>query len=129
MSSQSNPEGDLVTRSIAMPSDTNVYGDIFGGWLLSQMDLGGSVLAHQCSRNRMTTIAVDGMVFIKPVFIGDLVSCYAKVHRKGNTSVTIAVDTWVTRRIDESRHHVTKGLFTYVAINDQGRPTPIKWRD
>lgn len=124
-----DPEGELTIRSIAMPADTNVYGDIFGGWLLSQMDLGGSVLAHQCSHNRMTTVAVDGMVFIQPVYVGDLVSCYAKVHRRGNTSVTISVEAWVTRKEDESNHHVTKGLFTYVAIDKKGRPTPIKWSD
>ncbi len=124
------PNGKLVTRCIAMPSDTNVYGDIFGGWLLSQMDLGGSVLAHQVAKGRrLTTIAVDGMVFIRPVYVGDLLSCHANVHRKGNTSVTIAVDAWVHRRSDDSRHRVTKGLFTYVAIDDDGRPTPIEWRD
>ncbi len=130
MSNQPNtPSGDLVSRTIAMPADTNKNGDIFGGWLLSQMDLGGAVLAHWCSNNRLTTVAVDGMVFIKPVFVGDLVSCYAKVHRRGNTSVTISVEAWVQRYNDESIHHVTKGLYTYVAIDKRGRPTPIKWRD
>ncbi|HET9843232.1 MAG TPA: acyl-CoA thioesterase [Gammaproteobacteria bacterium] len=128
MHNQTEPQGDLVSRTIAMPRDTNRYGDIFGGWLLSQMDLGGAVLAHKCSHDRMTTVAVDGMMFIKPVYVGDLVSCYASVQRKGNTSVTISVEAWVERHKDNSFHQVTRGLFTYVAINDEGRPTPIQWR-
>lgn len=126
--SKSNPTGELVSRCIAMPADTNRYGDMFGGWLLSQMDLGGAVLAHQCSHNRMTTIAVDSMVFIRPVFVGDVLSCYAEVERRGNTSITISVEAWVQRHQDDTSHHVTKGLFTYVAIDDKGRPTPIQWR-
>ena len=124
----SNPKGELVSRTIAMPRDTNRYGDIFGGWLLSQMDLGGAVLAHKRAHNRMTTVAVDAMKFIKPVYVGDLLSCYAEVERKGNTSITISVEAWVQRHKDDSTHHVTKGLFTYVAIDDNGRPTPIAWR-
>lgn len=128
MTADEKPTGELVTQCIAMPSDTNVNGDIFGGWLLSQMDLGGSVLAHSYSHGRLTTVAVDGMVFIKPVNVGDLVSCYAKIHRRGNTSVTISIDAWVRRRADESSHRVTKGLFTYVSIDKKGKPTPIKWK-
>ena len=91
------PTGDLVIRTIAMPADANRYGDIFGGWVVSQMDLGGAVLAHQCSHHRMTTIAIDGMVFIRPIMIGDVVSCYATIVKKGNTSVGIKVEIWVDR--------------------------------
>lgn len=121
--------GELVIRTIAMPGDTNKYGDMFGGWVVSQMDLGGAILAHSCARQHMTTVAIDSMVFMKPIFVGDLVSCYAEVARKGRTSVTINVDVWVQRHQDGSIHHVTKGLFTFVAIDDTGRPIPIDWPD
>lgn len=121
------PSGELVIRTIAMPADTNTYGDMFGGWVVSQMDLGGAVLAHKCAKKHMTTVAIDSMVFMKPIFVGDLVSCYAEVFKKGRTSVTIHVDVWVQRQKDASFHHVTKGLFTFVAIDDEGRPTPIDW--
>jgi len=122
------PSGELVMRTIAMPANTNRYGDMFGGWVVSQMDLGGAVLAHKCSHARVTTVAIDSMHFIEPVFVGDLVSCYAKIAKKGNTSVTIHVEVWVQRHADDSMHQVTKGLFTFVAINDAGRPTPIVWQ-
>src|SRR5689334_5664496 len=95
------PDGDLVVKTIAMPADTNRYGDMFGGWVVSQMDLGGAVLAHQCSHTRMTTVAIDRMVFIKPVYVGDVVSCYAKIVKRGNTSVGISVEVWVERLTDQ----------------------------
>lgn len=121
------PQGELVIRTLAMPNDTNRYGDIFGGWLLSQMDLGGAILAHQCSRNRMTTVAIERMSFIRPVFVGDVVCCYARVTKRGNTSVTIDVEVWVERLVDNTQHKVTEGLFTFVAIDGSGKPTSIKW--
>jgi acyl-CoA thioesterase YciA len=127
--SNSHPEGELVSKTIAMPMNANRYGDIFGGWLVSQMDLGGAVLAHACAQNRMTTVAIDKMVFIRPVFIGDVVSCYAKIAKRGNTSVAIQVDVWVDRMKDESKLKVTTGIFTYVSIDPNGHPTPIKWHD
>ena len=122
-----NPAGELVVKTIAMPANTNRYGDMFGGWLVSQMDLGGAVMAHQCSRTRMTTVAIDRMVFIRPVYVGDIVCCYAEVAKRGNTSVTISVEVWVERLEDHSCHKVTEGLFTFVAIDKNGRPEPIKW--
>jgi acyl-CoA thioesterase YciA len=124
----SAPTGELVIMTIAMPRDTNRYGDMFGGWLVSQMDLGGAILAHQCSHSRMTTVAIDKMVFIRPVYVGDVVSCYASIAKKGNTSVGISVEVWVERMDDHSKQKVTEGVFTYVAINQQGKPTPIQWR-
>jgi len=120
--------GELVIRTIAMPSDTNTYGDMFGGWVVSQMDLGGAVLAHYYARQHMTTVAIDGMVFIKPIFVGDLVSCYAALAKKGKTSVGINLEVWVQRQNDGSIHQVTKGIFTYVAINKEGRPVTIEWQ-
>lgn len=121
------PKGQLVIQTIAMPANTNPHGDIFGGWLVSIMDLGAGVLAHQCSHNRMATVAIDGMSFIKPVIVGDTVACYADVAKRGTTSVAIQLEVWVVRRSDQSHHKVTQGLFTFVAIDENGRPTPIKW--
>ncbi|MBS0286916.1 MAG: acyl-CoA thioester hydrolase YciA [Proteobacteria bacterium] len=123
----SSPQGELVVKTIAMPADTNRYGDMFGGWLVSQMDLGGAVLAHKCGHTRMTTVAIDRMTFIRPVYVGDVVSCYAHVVKRGNTSVGIGVEVWVERLADDTLVKVTEGLFTYVAIDKNGRPTPIKW--
>lgn len=126
--SNQTPSGELVIRTIAMPKNTNRYGDIFGGWLVSQMDLGGAVLAHKCSRNRMTTVAIDKMVFLKPVYVGDVLCCYANIARKGRTSVTIEVEVFVERIFDNTTHKVTEGMFTFVAIDDHGKPTPIEWQ-
>lgn len=125
---QEEPNGELVIKNIAMPKNTNRYRDIFGGWLVSQMDLGGAVLAHKCSRNRMTTVAIDRMVFLQPVYVGDVVCCYASISKRGNTSVTIDVEVWVERLLDNTKHKVTEGLFTFVAIDDKGKPTPIIWQ-
>ena len=127
MTEYKKPEGELVIQTIAMPADTNVYGDIFGGWLLSQMDLGGSVLAHRIAGMRTTTVAIDSMVFLKPVKIGDRVACYAKVIHQGRTSIGMQIQVWAVRMHDGSLHHVTHGKFTFVAIDQEGRPTPIQW--
>lgn len=122
------PQGELVIKTIAMPADTNRYGDMFGGWLVSQMDLGGAVLAHKSSHTRMTTVAIDRMVFIRPVYVGDVVCCYAHIVKRGNTSVGVGVEVWVERLTTDNMEKVTEGIFTYVAINKEGRPTPIQWR-
>ena len=129
MSQLSIPEGELVLQTVAMPCNTNVYGDIFGGWLLSQMDLGGSVLAHKLVGHRVTTVAIDGMKFLKPVKVGDRVACYARVVHRGKTSLGIQMQAWAMRMNDSSLHHVTHGTFTFVAIDDEGKPTPIGWKD
>ena len=116
---------DLALRTIAMPKDANPNGDIFGGWIMAQMDLAGSVQAFQRAKGRIATVAVDAMTFHRPVFIGDLVSCYAEVKRVGRTSITVEVETWVERRRDGAHEKVTEGQFTYVAIDDAGRPRPV----
>lgn len=121
------PDGELVIQTLAMPNDANVYGDIFGGWLVSQMDLGGAVLAHRRAQNRVTTVAIDRMSFIKPVFVGDLVCCYAKVLKTGRSSITVKVDVWVSRMRVGEIEHVTEGILTYVAIGDDRRPKTIDW--
>ena len=119
------PKGELVIRTIAMPADTNANGDIFGGWLMSQMDLGAAIVAKNLSRSRVTTVAVDGMVFLNPVFVGDIVNCHATLMKIGRTSMKIDVEAWVQRGQDGTLVRVTEGVFTYVAIDDQGRPQPV----
>jgi len=120
------PEGELVIRTIAMPADANANGDIFGGWVMSQMDLGGAILARNTAHCRVTTVAVDGMAFLHPVAVGDTVSCHARILNIGRTSMKIDVQAWVQRFTDGAQLRVTEGVFTYVAINDQGRPQPVK---
>lgn len=122
-----HPEGELVIQTIAMPNNANVYGDIFGGWLVSQMDLGGAILAHRRADNRVTTVAIDRMAFLKPVYVGDLVCCYASVFKTGRSSIAIKLDVWVIRMRVGKKEHVTEGVFTYVAIDEQGKPKPIAW--
>ena len=119
------PRGVLAIQSLAMPLHTNANGDIFGGWLVSEMDLAGGVLAKQTSNGRITTIAIDGMVFHHPVSVGDLVSCYADLTRVGRTSMAIHIEAWITPGSHGGRRKVTEGLFTYVAIDVHGRPRPV----
>lgn len=119
------PHGELVIRTIAMPADTNSNGDIFGGWLMSQMDLGAAIYARNLSRSRVTTVAVDGMSFLNPVNVGDIVNCHASLLKVGRTSMKIAVEAWVQRGSDGKLLRVTEGVFTYVAIDETGRPQPV----
>src|SRR3984893_2738487 len=120
------PSGELCIRTLAMPADTNQNGDIFGGWLLSQMDLGGGVFASKKAKSRTVTVAIEAMNFRKPVFIGDLVSVHANLVRVGKTSVTVHLEAWVLRRKEMQSILVTDGNFTYVSIDDQGHPQIIK---
>jgi acyl-CoA thioesterase YciA len=120
------PHGEVVIRTIAMPADANANGDIFGGWLMSQMDLGGAILARGTAHCRVTTVAVDGMSFLRPVNVGDVVTCYAQLLGIGRTSMKIRVEAWVQRYADTTLHHVTEGSFTYVAIDDAGKPQPVR---
>jgi acyl-CoA thioesterase YciA len=119
------PSGELVIRTIAMPADANGNGDIFGGWLISQMDLGGAILARNTARSRVTTVAVDGMSFLHPVAVGDTVSCYAQLLHVGRTSMKIDVGAWVQRFTDGAHVRVTEGIFTYVAIDAAGKPLAV----
>ncbi len=121
------PEGELVLQTVAMPADANAYGDIFGGWLVSQMDLGGAVLAHRRAQNRVTTVAIDKMVFIKPVYIGDLVCCYGEVIKTGHSSISIQLQVFANRMRYGVEDHVAAGLFTFVAIDEDGHPKDINW--
>ena len=116
------PEDQPLIRTIAMPADTNPNGDIFGGWLMAQMDLAGGNAAMRRARGRCATVAVDGMVFHQPVSVGDEVSLYADILRIGRTSITIRVEAWRRSRTDEAEHKVTEGTFTFVAIDENRKP-------
>jgi acyl-CoA thioesterase YciA len=120
------PCGDLSIRTLAMPADTNQNGDIFGGWLLSQMDIGGGIFASKIARSRTVTVAIEAMNFRKPVFVGDVVSVHANLVRIGKTSVTVHVEAWVMRRKEMHSILVTDGNFTYVSIDENGRPQLIQ---
>jgi acyl-CoA thioesterase YciA len=126
MADVDQPQGELVIQTIAMPRDTNPSGDIFGGWLMSQMDLGSSILATRTSKSRVVTVAMDGMSFLQPVRVGDRVACYARIEKIGRTSMRIPVEVWVTRYQTGEREKVTHGVFTYVALGADGKPIPVK---
>ena len=123
---ESEPGGELCIRTLAMPADTNANGDIFGGWLLGQMDLGGGVFASKVAQSRTVTVAIEAMNFRKAVYVGDLVSVYANLVRVGRTSVTLHIEAWVLRRKEVLSILVTDGNFTYVSIDDHGHPQAIK---
>jgi len=119
------PIVEPALRAIAMPADANPYGDIFGGWLLSQMDLAGGTVATRRAKGRTATVAITGMTFHRPVFIGDEVTCYAEIVRVGTTSITVKVESWVRRGTGDEKIAVTDGIFTYVAIGADRRPCPV----
>jgi acyl-CoA thioesterase YciA len=122
-----HPEMELVMRVIPMPADANGNGDIFGGWLMSQVDLAGSVLPRLISRGNVTTIAVNEFIFRNAMSVGDLLSLYARVTRIGNTSITVHVEAWVERRpSDPLLVKVTEANLTYVAIDQNGKPRPVR---
>lgn len=123
--SHTPPPGELAIRTIAMPADTNPAGDIFGGWLMSQMDLAGGTVAISRAGGRVATVAVDAMTFHQPVFVGDELSCYADLLRVGRTSLSYRVTAYVRRRERREWMKVTEGTFTYVAIGDDRKPRPL----
>ena len=120
------PDRQPSVRAVAMPSDTNPSGDIFGGWLMSQMDIAGGVLASQIAEGRIATVAVDGMTFLRPVYVGDTVCVYGDIERIGNTSIVLHLEAWVLRRNQPPRIKVTEATFTFVAIDAEGRPRPVR---
>lgn len=119
------PRGTLAIRTLAMPADTNPAGDIFGGWLLSQMDIAGGETAGNRARGRTATVAVEAMTFHLPVFVGDMVSCYAEVVKVGRTSIAVRIEAWAERRDRRETVKVTEGTFTYVAVDANRRPRPV----
>src|SRR5262245_51873465 len=119
------PRSEPALRAIAMPADANPHGDIFGGWLLAQMDLAGGSAAGRRARGRTVTVAVTAMTFHRPVFIGDEVSCYAEVVKVGRPSITVKVESWARRGRGGEQIAVTEGIFTYVAVGDDRRPCSV----
>lgn len=120
-------EGKLSLRTLAMPADTNPAGDIFGGWLLSQMDIAGGLAAKRVCHCRVVTVGIESMTFHQPVFVGDVVCCYTDIKKIGTTSLTIKVQVWSVRdNYSSERILVTEGLFTYVAIGEDRKPCPIQ---
>ena len=117
--------GGPALRTIAMPADANPNGDIFGGWVLSQMDMAGGVVASKRAKGRVATVGIEAMKFHRPVMIGDEVSCYAVIDRVGNTSIRVRVETWASRWQTTEPIRVTEGVFTYVAIGEDRRPRSV----
>lgn len=125
---QRDPEGDLLLRTLAMPADTNANGDIFGGWIMSQMDIGGGILAKEIAKGRVVTVKVDGITFYKPINVGHVVCCYGKCTKIGNSSIVLKLEIWVKPVLDEKtadRYCVTEAVFTYVAIGQDGKSRKI----
>ena len=119
------PNGTLTLQTLTMPADTNPNGDIFGGWLMSQMDLAGAILAHEYAEGRVTTVAVGGMTFLRPVPVGATVSCYAEALETGRSSIRTLVEVWVKPPTSNTIEKVTEGEFVYVAIDNHGRTRPL----
>jgi acyl-CoA thioesterase YciA len=119
------PDGQPAIRTIAMPADTNPAGDIFGGWLMAQMDLAAGNVAARRARGRCATIAVDGFAFLRPVHVGDEVTVYAQLEGVGRTSIKLRVSAWRRPRDGDEVLQVTGALFTFVAIDEQRRPRPV----
>ncbi len=120
------PKGEQVLRTLAMPADTNPNGDIFGGWLLSQMDIAGGLAAKQRCNSRVSTVAIESMNFHHPVKVGDVICCYAEFLKVGTTSMRIKLEVWIKSfPYEKTRIKVTEGVFTFVAIDDKGRPIPV----
>ena len=115
----------ILTKTVAMPADTNTNGDIFGGWLLSQMDVAGGILASKIAKGRVATIAIEGMKFLLPVKVGDTVSCHGKLDKKGNTSITILLRVTTENWMNDNLKEVTYGKFIYVAIDSDGNPRQL----
>jgi acyl-CoA thioesterase YciA len=119
------PHGELTVRLVAMPADTNANGDIFGGWVLSQMDQAGGIAAVERAQGRVVTIAVEAMTFIRPVKVGDVLCVYTSVDKIGRTSMKIHIEAWAQRFRSPRREKVTDATFTFVAIDDEGRPRNV----
>ena len=123
---EDGPRGDLTVRLIAMPRDTNANGDIFGGWVLSQMDQAGGIAAVETAQGRVVTVAIDAMTFIRPVKVGDVLCVYTAVDKIGRTSMKIHIEAWARRFRTHFREKVTDATFTFVAIDEEGKPRPVR---
>jgi acyl-CoA thioesterase YciA len=119
------PQGTLTIRTLAMPADTNPAGDIFGGWVMSQMDIAGAIAAVERARGRVVTVAVEAMTFISPVKVGDILCVYTDIEKTGTTSITVSVEAWARRNRLDDRVKVTDGRFVYVSLGDDGKKRPL----
>ena len=119
------PTGALTIRTLAMPADTNPAGDIFGGWVMSQMDIAGAIAAVERVKGRVVTVAVEAMTFIAPLKVGDVLCVYASIERVGNTSITVGLEAWVRRNRLDDRTKVTDARFVYVSLDESGQKRPI----
>jgi acyl-CoA thioesterase YciA len=120
-----SPQGQLTLRISAMPADTNANGDIFGGWVMARMDQAGGIAGVERARGRVVTIKVDAMTFVKPMKVGDVLCVYTDVERVGRTSMTIRIEAWAQRFLVGTMEMVTEATFTFVAVDDNGRPRPV----
>jgi len=120
------PHGELASRVLAMPTDINPKGDIFGGWIMSLMDMAGKMSATTIANGRVVTVAVDRIVFRQPVRVGDVVCCYTEIVRTGNSSITLSIEVWAMRQGQGDRLKVTDATFTFVAVDNDGRPRPLR---
>lgn len=125
MEEANEPQGNMMIRTLAMPADANPSGDIFGGWVMSQMDLAAGISAGQRAMSRVVTVAVDAMCFIEPVRVGDVLCVYTKILSVGRTSMNIHVEAWARRNRIGERAKVTQANFKFVALDDDGKPTPV----
>lgn len=116
------PKGRLALQTLAMPADTNANGDIFGGWVVSNMDMAAGIEARRRARSRVVTVAIDKLTFIKPIYVGDTVACYAELIKVGRTSMQFKIEVWALSLNEEIERKVAEGLFTFVAINEQRKP-------
>jgi acyl-CoA thioesterase YciA len=116
------PRGELAVRTMAMPADTNANGDIFGGWVMSRMDQAGGIAGVSRTRGRVVTVAVEAMTFIRPVKVGDVLCVYTEVESIGRTSFKVHVEAWAQRFMTDAREKVTDATFTFVAVDDTGKP-------
>lgn len=125
MSDEKKPSSEVTLRVAAMPADVNVNGDIFGGWVLAQMDIASGIIAAGRAKGRVTTVAVDAMKFIRPVGVGDVLCVWAWVERVGRSSMAIRIEAWADRFRSDKTEKVTEAVFTYVAIDEDGKPRPV----
>lgn len=121
----SQPTGTIALQTITMPADINPFGDIFGGWVMAQMDIAGAIHANEVARGRVTTVAVSSMVFMRPVPVGTIISCYTSTLRIGNTSIRVKVEVWIKDFLTHQISQVTQGEYVYVALDEQGHKRPV----
>ena len=119
------PKGELAIQTLAMPLSTNPNGDIFGGWIVSQMDLAAGVLAKKLAKGRVVTVAIHSMTFLRPVHVGDVVSCHVELVKLGKTSMTMEVEVWAVPATHGEKYLVTEGVFVFVAIDEHGKPRKV----